>query len=93
MGGDGYDASVAMTASSPAYMRVLPSGMIVWPSRLSITTINGMLALRHVAQALTGQTAVGRYGDLAQRNLGTLFKRRRGHNQQVAFLDHGIAVG
>ena len=36
---------------------------------------------------------MGRYGDFAQRNLGTLFKRRRGHHQQVAFLDHGIAVG
>ena len=53
----------------------------------------GVLALWHVAQALAGKATVGRYGDLAQRNLGTLFERWGGHHQQVAFLDHGIAVG
>ena len=52
-----------------------------------------MLALRHIAQALASQATVGRYGDFAQRNLGTLFKRRRGHHQQIAFLDHGVAIG
>ena len=52
-----------------------------------------MLALRHVAQALTSQATVGSHGDLAQRNLGTLFKRWRGHHQKVAFFDHGIPVG
>ena len=52
-----------------------------------------MLALRHIAKTLAGQATVGGYGDLAQRNLGTLFKRRRGHHQQVTFLDDGIAVG
>lgn len=36
---------------------------------------------------------MGRYGDLAQRNLGTLFKRRRGHNQKVAFFNYSITVG
>ena len=36
---------------------------------------------------------MGRHGDLAQRNLDTLFKRWSGHNQQVAFLNHGIAIG
>ena len=36
---------------------------------------------------------MGGYGDLAQRNLGTLFERWGGHHQQIAFLDHGIAVG
>ena len=52
-----------------------------------------MLALRHVAQALTGQATVGRHGDLAQRNLGTLFERWGCHHQQIAFLDHGVAIG
>lgn len=52
-----------------------------------------MLALRHIAQALAGQATVGCHGDLAQRNLGTLFERWGGHHQQIAFLDHGIAVG
>ena len=52
-----------------------------------------VLALRHVAQALTGQATVGRHGDLAQRNLGTLFERWGCHHQKVAFLDDGIAVG
>jgi len=52
-----------------------------------------MFALRHIAQALAGQATVGSHGDLAQRNFGTLFKRRRGHHQQIAFLDHGVAIG
>ena len=52
-----------------------------------------VLALRHVAQTLSSQAAVGCHGDLAQRNLGTFFKRRSGHNQQVAFLNYGIAIG
>ena len=36
---------------------------------------------------------MGRHGDLAQRNLGTLFERWGGHHQQIAFLDHGVAIG
>ncbi len=52
-----------------------------------------VLALRHVAQAQPCQATVGCHGDLAQRNLGTFFKRRRGHNQKVAFFNYGIAVG
>lgn len=83
-----------MTASSPAYMRVLPSGLMVWPSRLNITTINGCLPCgtsrrRWPARRPWG----GGHGDLAQRNLGTLFERWSGHHQQVTFLDHGVAIG
>ena len=33
------------------------------------------------------------HGDLAQRNLGTLFERWGGHHQRIAFLDHGVAIG
>ena len=36
---------------------------------------------------------MGCHGDLAQRNFGTLFERRGGHHQQIAFLDHGVAIG